>query len=79
MAKRDDRKITGESYIRWDGEVVAVSTLNKEQKAYLGGWIQQTAMNTYDRGRGIRHDAHLPPVRDVFPVRHPAGTDTEVG
>ncbi len=65
MAKTT-KKITCKAYIRVDGELVDVDTLNPLQKNYLGAKLQESMLNTMYRGR-VEFKADLPPKEEVFP------------
>lgn len=65
MAKQK-QKVICTSYIRVDGELVSVDSLNKQQRDYLGAKIQESILNTMYRGE-VDFKAQLPPVETVFP------------
>lgn len=66
MAKAK-KKVTCTAYIRVNGELVDVDTLNSEQRNYLGAKIQESILNTMHRGEA-EFTAQLPPVETVFPT-----------
>lgn len=73
MAK-PKKKITCKAFIRVNGELVDVDTLNKEQKNYLGAKLQEQMLNSMYRGR-VEFTAQLPPAETVFPKEEPSVED----
>lgn len=66
MAKAK-KKVTCTAYIRVNGELVDVDTLNSEQRNYLGAKMQESILNTMYKGEA-EFTAQLPPVETVFPT-----------
>lgn len=66
MAKAK-QKITTTAFIRVNGELVDVDTLNTEQRNYLGAKMQESILNSMHKGK-IEFKADLPPAETVFPT-----------
>lgn len=60
------KKVTCTAYIKVNGELVDVDTLNSLQKNYLGAKIQETILNRTHMGK-VEFKADLPPIESVFP------------
>ncbi len=63
---RTKKKVTCKAYIRVNGELVDVDTLNADQKNYLGAKLQETMLNTMYCGR-VEFKAKVPPAETIFP------------